>query len=286
MPKQSNERSAHRRLGPFALLVATAVLWSLGGLLIKSVPWHPLAVAGGRSAVASLVILLALRRPRFSWSWAQLGGALAYAGTVILFVCANKTTTAANAILLQYTAPVYVALFGAWFLRERAGLLDWAAILITLGGMFLFFLDRLGAGSLRGNLLAVASGVCFAALALLLRKQKDGSPLESVLLGNVLTALIGLPFVLRAPMSLPAVSGIALLGTVQLGLSYILYAAAIKRVTALEAILVPVIEPILNPVWVLLFLGERPGPWALAGGVVVIVAVTGRALLSYATKAP
>lgn len=286
MPKQSNERSAHRRLGPFALLVATAVLWSLGGLLIKSVPWHPLAVAGGRSAVASLVILLALRRPRFSWSWAQLGGALAYAGTVILFVCANKTTTAANAILLQYTAPVYVALFGAWFLRERAGLLDWAAILITLGGMFLFFLDRLGAGSLRGNLLAVASGVCFAALALLLRKQKDGSPLESVLLGNVLTALIGLPFVLRAPMSLPAVSGIVLLGTVQLGLSYILYAAAIKRVTALEAILVPVIEPILNPVWVLLFLGERPGPWALAGGVLVIGAVTGRALLSYATKAP
>ena len=245
-------------------------------MLIKWVEWNPLAIAGARSAIAAVMILAIVRRPRITWSLAQVGGAMAYAATVILFVAATKLTTAANAILLQYTAPVYAALFGWWFLGERVTWGDWITIAVVLGGMLLFFLDRLTVGGLWGNVLALASGITYAGLATLLRKQKEGSPLESVLMGNVLTALIGLPFMFQGAPGGSTWVGLILLGVFQLGLSYVLYSEAVKRITALEAILVPVVEPILNPIWVLLVMHEAPGRWAILGGVVVLGAVTGR----------
>src|SRR5512139_1930566 len=122
-------------------LVITALLWSSGGLLIKSVAWNSIAIAGTRSAIAALVILAFRRRMSFNWGFAQLGGALCYAGTVILFVAANKLTTAANAILLQYTAPIYVAILSYWFLKERITKMDILTIVAAFGGMVLFFLD-------------------------------------------------------------------------------------------------------------------------------------------------
>ncbi len=258
------------------LALATGVLWSLGGPLIKWVEWNPLAIAGARSAIATVILMVVLRRPRITWSLAQVGGAMAYAATVILFVAATKLTTAANAILLQYTSPVYAALLGWWFLGERVTWGDWITIAVVIGGMLLFFLDRLTVGGVWGNVLALASGLTFAGMTTLLRKQKDGSPLESVLMGNILTALIGLPFMFqRAPGGSTWV-GLILLGVFQLGLSYVLYSEAVKRITALEAILVSVVEPILNPIWVLLVMHEAPGRWAILGGVVVLGAVTGR----------
>ena len=261
-------------------LVLAAILWSLGGILIKWIEWNPVAIAGVRSGIAALLILTILRRPRLNWSVPQIGGAIAYAGTVILFVMANKLTTAANAILLQYTAPIYVALFGAWFLKERTNWMDWATIFCVLGGMVLFFLDDVSGGGLLGNILAVCSGLCFAALVLFMRKQKDESPLESVFWGNILTALIGLPFMFGSMPSTSSWVGLLFLGVFQLGFSYILYSIAIKQVRALEAILIPVIEPILNPIWVFLLMGETPGPWALVGGVIVIISVTSRCIIS------
>jgi drug/metabolite transporter (DMT)-like permease len=266
-------------------MAAAALCWSLGGLLIKSVAWPPLAVAGGRGFIAAGFLAVFAPRFRFTWSAAQIGGALAYAGTTILFVTANKLTTAANAILLQYTAPVWIALFGAWFLGERATRADWLTIAVVFGGMALFFCDDLRFAGFAGNLVALASGVAFASMTLLLRKQKDTSAEESIFLGNLLAGVIGIPFMFSAH-SLPSARGwiaLALLGVVQLGLSYLLYARAIRHVTALEAVLIPVIEPILNPVWVLLVLGERPGPLSLLGGVIVLSAVTVRTLHSLRT---
>lgn len=260
------------------LLILAALLWSLGGLLIKIVDWSPMAIAGTRSGIAALVMLAFRPRMRLDWSGPQLGGAVCYAATVILFVVANKWTTAANAILLQYTAPVYVALLSSWFLKERITRIDVAAIAAALGGMVLFFLDDLAGGGFRGNLVAILSGVAFAGTALFLRRQKDGSPLESVFLGNILAFLIGLPAMLASAPAPGSWPGLVLLGVFQLGLSYILYAEAIRHVTALEAILVPVIEPVLNPVWVFLLLGEQPGRWALLGGAVVLGSVLLRAL--------
>lgn len=269
------------------MALGAGLLWSLGGLLIKSVDWNPLAIAGARSAIASLLLFAVLRRPKLTWSRAQMGGALAYAATVILFVAANKLTTAANAILLQYTAPIYTALLGARFLGERVSRSDWAAIALVLSGVTLFFMDQLTFGGLAGNLVALASGLSFAFLGVLLRKQKDESALESVLIGNIVTALIGLPFMFQGAPGGQSWLGLVLLGVFQLGLSYVLYAEALKRIPALEGILIASIEPILNPLWVFLVLGERPGPWALVGGAVVLIGVTGRSLLktTYQTSA-
>jgi drug/metabolite transporter (DMT)-like permease len=237
-----------------------------------------MAIAGTRSIIAAMVMLAFRRNMKFDLSFAQLGGAVCYAATVILFVAANKWTTAANAILLQYTAPIYVAMLSYWFLGERITKLDLAAIAATLGGMVLFFMDVLTKGGLLGNIVAIVSGVAFAGTVLFLRKQKDSSPLASVFLGNLLTFLAGFPFLFRAMPDAVGWTGLILLGVFQLGCSYILYAEAIKHVTAFEAILIPILEPVLNPVWVFLLLGEKPGQWAIAGGFIVLISVTARCL--------
>ena len=261
------------------LLVASAVLWSLGGVLIKSVEWPSLAKAGARSAIACVLLVCWLRRPKFTWSASQIGAALAYAGTVSLFVVANDRTTAATAIFLQYTAPVYVALFGSWLLGEPARRIDWICIVIALGGIALFFCDQFSPRGLTGILAALASGVSFGVMVMLLRKERDASPASALLLGNILTAAIGLPFAIGHPLTAPEAGALALLGVVQLGIPYILYSLAIRHVTALEAILVPMLEPILNPLWVDLAKGERPGPWSLVGGALVLGAVLLRGLV-------
>ncbi len=270
---------AHTRA--VGLLVLAALCWSLGGLLIKAVIWPPLAVAGGRGFIAALFLLATNRGLKFHFSRAQLIGALGYAACTVSFCVATKLTTAANAILLQYTAPVWVALFGAWFLGERATRADWITIVVVLGGMTLFFADSLELTAVLGNTIAVLSGVAFAAMTIALRKQKDGSPVESIILGNLLAFLVGLPWIVQAPaLSVSGWFSLITLGVVQLGISYWLYARAIKHVTALEAVLIPVIEPVLNPVWVLMMMGERPSKLALVGGAVVLTAVTLRALAS------
>jgi len=269
---------AHNR--SVGLLLIAALCWSLGGVLLKSVNWPPLAVAGGRGLVAAVFLLIVCARNlRFTWSPLQLGTAVAYAGCTVLFAAANKLTTAANAILLQYTAPVWVALFGAWLLGEHAKRADWLTILAAFLGMGIFLYDGLRLHDLAGIMVAIASGVCFGAMILLLRKQKDGSPIESIILGNVLGCLIGLPAMWSAPpLSGGSLVSLLLLGIVQLGIPYLLYARALKHVTALEAVLIPVIEPILNPIWVMLVIGEKPSPLALFGGIIVVGAVTWRAV--------
>jgi len=243
-----------------------------------------MAIAGLRSFIAVLVLLAYVRHPRFTWSFPQMGGAIAYAVTVTLFVLATKLTTAANAILLQYTAPIYVALLGAWFLGERAEWFDWIIILILIGGIALFFLDHLTVGNLLGNGFAILSGISFACLVLFLRKQKNESPIGSIILGNLLTSLVGLPFMFESMPGALSWAGLLFLGVVQLGLSYVLYSEAIKHSTALEAILIPGIEPILNPIWVFLILGEVPGKWALVGGAIVFVSVTTRSVIAALRK--
>ncbi len=262
-------------------LIATALFWSLAGLLIKAVAWPPMAISGARGLLAALFLILTNRGLRFTWSRDQLIGAAGYAACTTTFCVATKLTTAANAILLQYTAPVWVALFGAWFLGERATRADWITIALVLSGMTLFFADGLEMAHWLGNGMGLLSGMCFAGMTIALRRQKDGSPVESIILGNGLAFLIGVPWIIGAP-ALPADGWIALflLGTVQLGCSYWFYARAIKHVTALEALLIPVIEPILNPLWVLLALHEKPSPLALIGGVIVLGAITVRAVLS------
>lgn len=264
-----------------ALLVATAVLWSFGGLLIKLVNWHPAAIAGGRSAIAALLFFFILGRPTLKMTRSQWAAAFAYAATVILFVFATRLTTAANAILLQYASPVYTILLSAWILKEKSSIIDWGAIFFILGGMVLFFIDGFEMGHVLGNVLAILSGVSFALMVVFLRKQKQSSTWEPIFWGNVLTAFAGLAFMTEPYPDLTGIVSLLALGIFQLGLSYILYTIAIRRVTAVEATLVPVIEPVLNPVWAFLGLGELPGAWALVGGILVLLTVSARFVFTY-----
>jgi drug/metabolite transporter (DMT)-like permease len=263
----------NKRKKSVILLLASAVLWSFSGILIKYVEWNPLAIAGTRSLFASLVFLTYLKRPRFKLSLIQIGGAAFYAVAIILFVISTKLTTAANAILLQYTAPIYIAIFSTWFLNEKIKIKDWLTILVVLFGIALFFFDDLSFGNIWGNIAALFSGVTYAWTVMFLRKQKDESPFESLLLGNIITVMIGLPFMLNTLPNIHSWIALILLGTFQLGLSYVLYIIAIKNVTALEAILIPIIEPILNPIWVALTMREIPGIWVLIGGFLVISSI-------------
>ena len=268
-----------QRNNAILFLALAAALMSSSGLFIKLIDWNPLAIAGMRSIIAALVLMLVMRhRLRFNFSSPQLCGALAYSLTVILFVIAVKMTTSANAILLQYTAPVYTAVFGLWFLKEKVSRSDWGIIAVVMGGMALFFLDKLTAGGIWGNIFSVLSGVTFSAFILFMRKQKEGSPVETVILGNILTALVCIPFYFQGSPGPAGWAYLTFLGIFQLGLPFLLYSTAIKYVTALDAVLIQVVEPLLNPIWVLIIIGEKPGPWAVLGSAVVLAAVTGRSI--------
>jgi drug/metabolite transporter (DMT)-like permease len=266
-------------------LLVVGLLWSTAGALIKYVVWPPMAIWGLRSGIAAGA-LIGLYRP--SWrgitatEWAS---ALALALTTALFVLANKWTTAANAILIQYSAPAWAALLGALLLGERATRIDWITIGLALCGVALFFFGKLAFDHLAGNAVALAAGVAFATNVVLLRKIArapdgvHGSALRAMILGHVIAAVIGLPFAAVAP-AMPVSGWVAMvvLGVLQQTVPTVLYAWAIKRVTAVEGLLIPIVEPVLSPVWVWLAFGERPGQWALFGGAIVIGAITLRGL--------
>ncbi|NLN49303.1 MAG: DMT family transporter [Clostridiales bacterium] len=266
------------RVKSIIYLIIASVLWSTAGVLIKLVNWNPLAIAGSRSFIASFVVLAYVKKPKITMSRAQIGGAICYAATVILFVTANKLTTSANAILLQFTAPVFVALLSAWLLKENIYRYDWITMGFVFAGMILFFVDDVGVGNMLGNVIAVVSGFFLACVTIALRLQKDGSPVETALLGNILTFIVAIPFILKSMPDLRSIIGLILLGVFQLGMAYIFYALSMKHISAIEAILITVVEPILNPIWVFFFSGEKPTLFAIIGGLVVLSSVTVRSI--------
>ena len=258
--------------GPL-LIICTAILWSFAGLLIKFISWDAMTIVGMRSAFAALVMIIYMRRVHITFSRPVILGALSMSGTIVLFVFANKLTTAANAIVLQYTAPIFIVLISIIFLKKRARALDIVSTLVVFLGMGLFFFDKLQADALLGNILACASGITFAGV-FLANKAPGAKPEEAVLLGHLINAAVGLPFAVTHITFEPAAWGaIALLGIFQLGLAYVLFSIGIKHTPPITASLIATLEPLLNPVWVLLNTGEAPGMWALTGGVIVIATV-------------
>jgi len=258
-------------------MVATALLWSIAGLFIKVIDWHPLTIAGFRSLIASFVVLLYVKRPHFHLSFPQVAATVCNAATMMFFVAANKTTTSANAIILQYIAPVCTAFLGAWLLKEKTRLEHWIAIVVVTAGVVVMFMDEIGGGRTLGNVFALLSGLTFSLYFVFMRKQKDESPIESILLSHWLVAAVGLTVTLFVPaprFTLKAVGAVVVLGVFQIGVAAVLFAAAIKRIPAVTANLIAVIEPVFNPVWVFLALGEAPGAKALAGGAAILIAVT------------
>ena len=260
-------------------LILTGILWSTGGFIIKTIPWPPLTIAGLRSGI-TFALVYCYSRSKFSkfdkYTW---GGALSYALMVVCFVIGNKMTTAGNVILIQFSAPVYVAIFSFSFLGEKSTKVDWVAIFIILIGLGYFFMDDLSLNQQWGNFFALLSGFGFAGVTLFMRKQKDGRPIDIVILGNLITFLLCTPFYGKAvPFELQPWLMITFLGVVQLGFAYILYSTAIKYVSALDAIIYPVVEPIFNPIFAFIFLGENMGINALFGGALVVAGVIGRGI--------
>ena len=262
------------------LLLITGIIWSTGGFLIKLIPWHPLVVAGLRSGFTTIIIFFYSRPKNFQFGKSTLAGAICYALMVICFVAGNKLTSSGNVIIIQYAAPVYVALFGYYILGERSTKIDWIAIIIILTGLVCFFLEELSFQQFWGNTLALLSGVGFAGLTLFMRKQKNDNPIDSVLVGNVITFIVCAPSYYNGVTYDPITwAYIIFLGFFQLGLAYVLYSIAIKHVSALDAIIYPVIEPILNPIFALIFIGETMTSTAKFGGLLVILGVVGRGVL-------
>lgn len=264
--------SNNRRQAIIFLLIA-AVLWSTSGIFLKLLNWQPLAVLAGRSFFSALVFLIYLRRipRRFTrWQWVA---AISSVLTQLLYIISVQLTTAANAIFLQFAAPIYIILLGYWFLREKPSRADWWSMLVIFAGLGLFFGDRLSPGGLLGNLLAIISGVTMAMMSVAMRAQKDGTPGESFLLANMLGMLVGGYALFQQPWTVSDLGIVTYLGIFQIGMAFLLYSLAIKTIPALEATLIGTLEPILNPLWVFLFIGETPGPLALIGALVVLIGV-------------
>ena len=259
-------------------MIATGLLWSMGGIFIKLVPWNPLAIAGLRGVIGGLVMYVYLRirgiKPVFNKDTVKI--AIALASVCTTFVAANKLTTAANAIVIQYCAPVYVLLYIAFVQKKKLRPLDIAVVPMTILGVSLCFIGQMGKGHLVGDIIAVVSGICFAAMFISSENVTDQTRASGIMQGQFLTAIIGLPvlFATRPAFTTQAIIGILVLGIFQIGIAYVLYSIAIKRAPLLTCSLLAVLEPLLNPVWVFLFAGENPGIWSLVGGVIVIVVIT------------
>jgi drug/metabolite transporter (DMT)-like permease len=260
------------------LLLAAAFLWSTAGAAIKSCGLDGWQIAGGRSLVAALFLVAVVPEARVRPTLRVLAVGVAYAFTVVLFVVATKLTTAANAIFIQDTAPLWVLLLSPMLLDERPTRGELLAIPVYGLGLGLFFLDELTAGQLAGNAVALASGVAFAFSLVGLRLLRHEGP-AALVWGNAIAALAALPLGARGPAATGVdLAIVAYLGVFQLGLAYLLFARGVAGTPAIEASLLILLEPVLNPVWTFLIAGERPGPWAIVGGAVVLGATAWRTL--------
>ncbi|WP_038074658.1 DMT family transporter [Treponema sp. C6A8] len=263
-------------------LVICAILWSTGGIFIKNIEWNGLAIAGIRSLISGSFMLLVTRRG-FQFSVHSKNGkmdkistaffwiaALSYALTMILFVAANKLTTSANAILLQYTCPLYIILLAPLLTGEKNLASDYITVLGVMLGMVLFFADGLESGNQLGNILAALSGLAYALATIFMRRCKGNSG-GAMVLSHLITALICLPFVIQSGAPSPKSAFFLLLvGTLSIGIPSILYTVGIKKVRALTASFITMLEPLLNPLWVIIFAGEIPSTKTILGGLLIL----------------
>lgn len=268
----------HARIPPILFIVAAAILFSTGGLFIKLSTLSAFELACGRSLFAVIIVALVTRREGFGLNRITVVASILYAALLLLFVVATKWTTAANAIFLQFTAPVYVLLLEPLLYGERFRSRDFLTVAACVGGMSLFFIDELGATAWRGNLAALLSGVCFGLFMLLLRhpRAREVNRASPVIYGNLLLLVVTAPALMSAANEINVREAliVAYLGVVQIGVAYMFFTLGFARgVRSLDAGIAGYIEPVLNPLWVAAVYGERPGAWAIVGGSIIIAAV-------------
>jgi drug/metabolite transporter (DMT)-like permease len=261
-------------------ILGAALLFSTGGAAIKATALTSWQVASFRSGVAALTVFLLLPAARRGWSWRVLLVSVTYAGTMVTFVAANKLTTSANAVFLQSTSPLYVLLASPFLLHEKIRVRDLAFIAVVALAMGLFFVERPPVAATApdprlGNILALVSGVLYAAMIMGLRwlgsrAGGGGSSLPTVVAGNAIAFLVCLPFALPARFAPMDVAVVGYLGVFQIGAAYVLLTNGLRHVAALEASTLLLLEPALNPFWSWIAHGENPGFWSLAGGGLIL----------------
>ena len=280
-------------VSPLALVLIAVLLWSTGGLFIKLTALDAYQVTFFRSLLAGITVLVVTRKSGLRINAFGVMCTAIYAILLFLFVWATKHTTAANAIFLQYTAPIYILILAPFIIGEKFHLRDLATVIFCLGGMSLFFVGDLTIGDYQGNIAALGSGIFLGLYIMLLKhpravgSENSLNPVITVIYGNFLLALLTLPAGLAAiptitPLDIAAVS---FLGIFQIGFSYILFIKGVHGGTRpLDASIIGFIEPLLNPVWVFLFVGERPSNWAILGGSIIITTVAAHTLVQYRNK--
>ena len=271
--EKENPAGKNRRAVLFVFLAS--VCFSTGGLFIKLVPWSALAINGARNLIGAAVIgiYLLVTRRRIVFNRRVLIGALSMIGVTTLFAIANKLTTAANTIVLQFTAPVFVILFMALLYRQKPGRVDLITCFMVLLGVILFFVDGIQAGNLPGNIVAVLSGICYAGV-FMMNTGENADAISSCFLGQLAAGILMTPLCLgETDFSLPTLAAVFALGVIQVGGAYILFSIGIRHTPPVTASLITGMEPIMNPLLVAAFYGERVSPLAIVGAVIVICSI-------------
>ena len=266
-----------KRIGELQML-ACAIMWSISGIIIKYIDWSPLAIAGGRSLISAgvVVVYMLCTKMKLVINKTVIWAGISLCGCVTCFVTANKMTTAANAIVLQYIAPAFVLIISALFLRQKLKKMEIAIVASTFLGIVLFFVDEIDFGGMVGNFIAICSGLFMAIMFVFNGRLEVSERMTGILIAHLLTAVIGIPIGFATYETIISSQDILLLlvlGVVQLGIPYVLYALAASKISPLSCSLIGMIEPLLNPIWVAIFYGEVPGTFAFLGGLVVILSV-------------
>ena len=270
---------AEHQKGIVAVLAA-ALLWSTGGIFIKLVTFDAMQISFFRGLFAAIVFVIIFKKEIFYANGFTFINAVLYSAILILFVLATKMTTAANAIFLQYTAPIYVLIFEPLINKTKYEKINIITITVCFIGMIMFFLSKLSPGFKEGNIIALLSGVAYAAFLLGMRKNKKEYQFSSIFYGNIIVSLICLPYIFNLTnINVPNILMVSYLGVFQIGIAYAVFSYGLRRVYAIEASLISMIEPVLNPVWVFLGYGEIPSITAIIGGIIIISAISIRTFI-------
>ncbi len=268
-----------RKTKAVGMMVTCSLMWSVGGLFIKLIPWPALAIAGLRSIIAAGVIFLYMKvcKIPFCWNRNSFLTGFTLCITMLCFVAANKLTTAANATVLQFTAPIFMVVILILFYKQRFRGSDFAAIAFTFIGIALCFFGEAGQGSTLGNAIAMFSGLTYGCMYIFSGTSDYNTRMSGILLGQLMSFVAGIPFLPKVLDTLTPTYLVLILalGVFQLGIPYLFMSMAANDCPPLHCCLISVIEPLTAPFWVFLFYGERPGLFAIAGSVLVLATVTG-----------
>lgn len=258
-----------------------ALLWSSGGLFIKLISLSAMQLSFFRCSIAAIAFAIIFRKRILLVNKLSVLNSFVYAIVLISFVIATKTTTAANAIFLQATAPIYVLIFEPLITKTKYERLNIITVGVCIIGMILFFVGKLEPGHLEGNLVALVSGITFAALFLGMKKNEPQYQQGSIFLGNVIVAIVCFPFITSLEvLTFSDLWMVTFLGVFQIALAYAFFASGLKRIYAVEASIIAMVEPVLNPVWVFIGYGETPSLTAIFGGLIILGAIIVRSLIT------